>query len=178
VTKSTTLGAILLAAFACACGSDPTPPPQAPTGPLGPPPAAPQAQAPLPGQDPTQSNLNISDEIRRACGISDAEAYFAFNSANVRPSDRAVLKKLADCFTTGPLKGRLMRLVGHADPRGEEEYNMALGEKRAANVKKSIANEGLNADQIQTVSRGELDATGVDEASWARDRRVDIMLGN
>lgn len=161
------------------CGSDPTPPPAAPTGDM-PPPAAP-APAPAsekPGDDPTQSDINISDEIRRACGISDAEAHFAFNSASVRESDRAILKKLAVCFSTGPLKGREMRLVGHADPRGESEYNMVLGDRRASNVKNAIAQEGLAAERIATTSRGEMDATGTDEASWARDRRVDVMLGN
>lgn len=162
------------------CGSDPTPPPAAPTGDTMPPPVTP-APAPAPekpGDDPTQSNINIADEIRRACGISDAEARFAFNSARVREADRAILKKLAVCFSTGPLKGREMRLVGHADPRGESEYNMVLGDRRASNVKSAIAREGLAEDRIATTSRGEMDATGTDEASWAKDRRVDVMLGN
>ena len=130
------------------------------------------------GKDPNRSTLNISDEIRRACGITDAEAYFGFDSANVRPSDRAVLRKLADCFTTGPLKGRQMRLVGHADPRGDYDYNMVLGGKRAENVKRVIATEGMEAGRIDTTSRGEMDATGTDEATWAQDRRVDVVLGD
>lgn len=145
-------------------------------------PPPPVVQAPVepekPGDDPTRSNINISDEIRRACGISDHEAYFAFNSARVRPQDEVVLKKLADCFATGPLKGRLMRLVGHADPRGEAEYNMVLGGRRADNVASAISQQGLAAKQITTTSRGELDATGTNEASWAKDRRVDVVLGN
>ena len=130
-----------------------------------------------PGDDPSRSNINISDEIRKACGITDTEAFFAYDSANVRPQDRAVMKKLADCFSTGALKGREMRLVGHADPRGEEEYNMVLGGRRADNVKSSIVAEGLSAAKIATTSRGKLDATGTDEAGWAKDRRVDVVLG-
>lgn len=161
-----------------ACSSDPTPPPATPAAATEEP--APQAEpaSEKPGDDPRQSDVNISDEIKRACGISDAEARFAFNSAQVRDEDKAILKKLADCFSTGALKGREMRLVGHADPRGEAEYNMVLGGRRADNVKSAIVSAGLAEKQIATSSRGEMDATGTDEASWARDRRVDVLLGD
>jgi len=161
-----------------ACGSDPPPPAKAP--PPAPPPA-PAAVAPAPekpGDIPTRSNISISEDIKKACGISDAEAHFGYDSANVRPQDKAVLTKLATCFMTGPLKGRTMRLVGHADPRGDEEYNMVLGGRRGDNVKGAIAEAGMDATRMATTSRGEMDATGTDEAGWERDRRVDIMLGN
>lgn len=161
-----------------ACGSDPTPPPASPSGTTEEPAAQAEPQSEKPGDDPRQSDVNISDEIKRACGITDAEARFAFNSARVREQDKAILKKLADCFSTGALKGREMRLVGHADPRGEPEYNMVLGGRRADNVKSAIVTAGLADKQVATSSRGEMDATGTDEASWARDRRVDVMLGN
>jgi peptidoglycan-associated lipoprotein len=169
----------LSTAVTAGCGSDASPPPKAPTGgsvvtTSNPTPPPPPEKA---GDVPTQSNINISDEIRKACGITDAEAFFSYDSANVRPQDNAVLKKLADCFMTGPLKGRELRLVGHADPRGEEEYNMVLGGRRADNVKTAIVGQGMNADKIATTSRGKLDATGTDEASWAKDRRVDVVLG-
>ena len=89
-----------------------------------------------------------------------------------------MLTKLATCFTTGPLKGREMRLVGHADNRGEDDYNMLLGQKRADNVKGAIVAAGMTAAKALTTSRGELDATGSDEPSWSKDRRVDIVLGS
>ncbi len=173
------LSSSIALSLATACGSDPPPPavtPTAGTAANTPPPPPPKALE-KPGDIPTQSNINISDEIRKACGITDTEAFFAYDSANVRASDKAVLKKLADCFSTGPLKGRELRLVGHADPRGEEEYNMVLGGRRADNVKSAIAAEGLSAAKIATTSRGKLDATGSDEAGWAKDRRVDVVLG-
>jgi peptidoglycan-associated lipoprotein len=158
-----------------ACGSDPPPPPASP------PPSPPPVEEPLPikqGDDPKVSSINISEDIKKACGITDAEAFFAFDSANIRESDRAVLKKLAVCFSTGPLKGRQMRLVGHADPRGDEEYNRVLGQRRADNVKGAIASQGMDSAKIATTSRGEDDATGTEETTWTRDRRVDIMLGD
>ncbi len=162
-----------------ACGSDPPPPAAAPSGPAAQPTAVAMPPAPpeKAGDVPSRSNINISEDIRKACGITDSEAFFAYDSANVRPQDKAVLQKLAACFSTGPLKGRQMRLVGHADPRGDEEYNMTLGNRRADNVKSAIVEAGLAAGQIATTSRGEMDATGTDDASWEKDRRVDVMLG-
>jgi peptidoglycan-associated lipoprotein len=139
---------------------------------------APAPKNDKPDDNPARSAINISDEIRKACGISDTDAHFDYDSANVRPQEKIILKKLADCFSTGPLKGRQMKLVGHADPRGEEEYNMVLGGRRADNIKSAIAAEGLDQGKIATTSRGELEASGTDDASWAKDRRVDIMLGN
>ena len=167
---------LLSTAVAAGCASDPPPAPAAPTVTATTAPPPPKALE-KPGDDPNKSNINISDEIRKACGITDTEAFFAYDSANVRPQDKGVLKKLADCFSTGPLKGRELRLVGHADPRGEEEYNMVLGGRRADNVKSAIAAQGLSAAKIATTSRGKLDATGTDEPSWAKDRRVDVVLG-
>jgi peptidoglycan-associated lipoprotein len=174
--------ALLLASMvALACGSDPKPPPAAPAtsarAPVKPTPAPePLADDKKKTDVPSRSQINISDEIRKACGISDADAYFAFDSANIRPQDHKVLAQLADCFATGPLKGRNMRLVGHADPRGDGEYNMVLGGRRAENVKEFIGQKGLGSNRMETTSRGEMDSTGTDESGWSRDRRVDILL--
>jgi peptidoglycan-associated lipoprotein len=71
-----------------------------------------------------------------------------------------------------------MSLVGHADPRGEAEYNLSLGGLRADGVKSAIVSARLDQRQITTTSRGELDARGTDEASWQQDRRVDVLLVN
>jgi peptidoglycan-associated lipoprotein len=71
-----------------------------------------------------------------------------------------------------------MRLVGHADPRGEPEYNMVLGGRRSDNVKSYLVRKGLPDAQAETTSRGEMDAVGTDDTTWAEDRRVDIALAN
>ena len=125
---------------------------------------------------PTESRVVIAENIRQACGISDDDAYFAFDSARIRQQDHGVLAQLATCFDTGPMKGRVMRLIGHADPRGSSEYNMVLGSTRAESVRLYLANEGLSEEQMQTTSRGAMDAVGTDEVSWAHDRRVDVAL--
>jgi peptidoglycan-associated lipoprotein len=139
---------------------------------------APSTQSAAAGEDATTANVNISDEIRRACGLTDAEAYFAYNSDRVRERDAGVLDKLARCFKDGPLAGRTMRLVGHADPRGDEEYNLVLGGRRAATVQRVLVARGLDSTRVSATSRGEMEAEGDDEAGWARDRRVDVFLGD
>jgi peptidoglycan-associated lipoprotein len=88
----------------------------------------------------------------------------------------AALDALARCFISGPLKGKGMRLVGHADPRGEVEYNLALGQQRAGSVSDFIARKGLESGRMATSSRGEFEATGTDEDGWALDRKVEIFL--
>ena len=101
---------------------------------------------------------------------------FTFDDATLPADERSVLHQIATCVTTGPLKGRSLHLVGRADPRGEQEYNMALGGSRANTVKSYLTQDGVSAAQISTTSRGKLDATGTNEQGWQQDRRVDIDL--
>jgi peptidoglycan-associated lipoprotein len=162
--------ALILSGTAIACSKAEQPPPRAPIAPV--------ARTEPPVASPTRSVVNISDDIRKACGLSDADAHFAFDSAKVSSSDHPVLRKLVTCFSSGNLANRTMRLVGHADPRGGEEYNLVLAGSRAAGVKEFLVGQGLRDAQATTTSRGEMDAKGIDEGSWAEDRRVDILLAN
>ncbi len=164
--------ALLVVSTATGCGKEATPEPETPATAE----PAPVASDDKSTDDPAKSNLDVSEEIMKACGLTSDEAHFSYNSAKVSDKDSGIFKKLADCFSTGPLKGRTMRLVGHADPRGEPEYNIALGGRRADNVAGAIKKAGLAESQMETTSRGELDARGTDEASWAADRRVAIVL--
>lgn len=159
-----------------ACGGE-TPPPKA-ADTAKPSPAAPPNQLPpQPPDSPTASAVRISDEIVKACGINEPDAYFAFDSANLRPQDAKVLLQVVTCFSTGPLKGRSLKIVGHADPRGGSDYNMTLGQSRADSVASYLVKKGMDKSKTESSSRGAMDATGSDEPSWARDRRVDMMLG-
>jgi len=126
----------------------------------------------------TASNIHIDDAIRKACGIDDSNAYFGFDSANVTSDAAKPLDQVATCFISGPLKGKKMQLVGHADPRGDSDYNFALAQSRADSVGKYLSVKGVGKDQISSTSRGALDATGTDEPSWSKDRRVDILLAS
>ena len=152
------------------CAGKETPPPVAPAGNTQP------TEAKPPKQTVQPTSIHVSDEIRQACNLADTEAYFDFDSARIRPTEDQALKKIVDCFVTGPLSGRELVLVGHADPRGDDEYNVALGGRRSDAVAKELIARNLNRQQVSTTSRGEMEATGVDEAGWAKDRRVEIQL--
>jgi peptidoglycan-associated lipoprotein len=137
------------------------------------------SSAPAPTQARnSDQQINISADIRKQCDIDDADRApkFDFDSSQLASNDRDILVQVARCFTTGPLKGRSMALTGRADPRGEAEYNMNLGESRATSVRTYLANLGVNGSRMSETSRGALDATGHDEESWRRDRRVDVTL--
>lgn len=136
----------------------------------------PVASAPM-ATNATRSVIVVSKGIQEACGLSGASAYFEFDSARVSTAGDGLLKKLADCFVSGPLTGEAMVLVGHADSRGSDEYNMVLGSRRAESVKSALQGFGLNGSAISTSTRGEIEATGVDADSWADDRRVDVTTG-
>jgi peptidoglycan-associated lipoprotein len=159
------------------CGGD-TPPAKAPDTAM--PPPAPSATNRLPEKapdSPTASAVRISDEIVKACGIHEPDAYFAFDSSNLRPEDSHVLEQIIVCFTRGPLSGRALKLVGHADPRGGSDYNITLGQSRADAVAAYMVGKGMTKSKTESTSRGAMDSTGTDEPTWARDRRVDMMLG-
>ncbi len=156
--------------MASGCGGDAVPEPRSP---------ADRRAAPATTVDPgprSTSTVQIAADIRKACGIAETDAHFPFDSATVLERDRRVLGQLATCFVSGPLAGRGMRLVGHTDPRGDTDFTFVPGGQRADSVKGVLLGQGLPAERVASTSRGELDADGVDEASWRDDRRVDVML--
>lgn len=179
-----TLPALILSATALAvvagCGSDPQPPVK--TGGETTTPsvnAAPTKAAAAPKQvdtaKPTSGSIHIEDKILKACGTIPM-ARFAFDSTSIEGDAAKALDALAQCFVSGPLKGQAMRLIGHADPRGETEYNLALGHKRAGSVGEYLTKKGMEQGKISTTSKGEFEASGIDEEGWARDRKVEVFL--
>lgn len=169
----TSLLALGLASVACSKDK----PPVAPVAPPAATTAAPTEAddvSKIPEKSHELGNIQLGPKLAKLCDIPIA--YFAFDSANLSSDASGALDALAACFTTGPAKGKGMRIVGHADPRGETQYNFALGQRRAGSVEKHITDRGVPAAQVESSSQGELDATGTDEASWAKDRKVEIFL--
>jgi peptidoglycan-associated lipoprotein len=165
--------AVTAAAAGVACNHD-TPPPVTP--PATTPTAAPTvSSAENKKADPA---VNVSKEIMDACNITTSASApkFDFDSSDLSSAEKDILGQVARCLTTGPLKGRNVKLVGRADPRGEQEYNMELGENRASSVKKYLVGLGVEKGRMALSSRGALDATGKDETTWRLDRRVDLSL--
>ena len=172
------------AALAAGCTSEPKLPPRMAAAGTMASDATPRAAAAAPAALPparqdvrtsTSGSIHIDERIVRACGNLPV-AHFAFDSAAVEPAAAAILDVLARCFTTGALAGHNMLLTGHTDPRGELEYNMALGQRRSGSVAAYLTGRGMAKGHLSTTSHGELDASGMDEEGWARDRKVDITL--
>jgi peptidoglycan-associated lipoprotein len=136
--------------------------------------------------DANKSNLSVGSDVKQACGIQEAkrapvlgqQPKFDFDSYDLTVDEKQVLDQVAECLTRGALKGKSVTLVGHADPRGENEYNMALGAYRASAVKNYLGDKGVEQVRMKETSRGAIDATGTDEGGWREDRRVDITLAN
>ena len=105
-----------------------------------------------------------------------ADVNFDYNMYNLRPEAQDILKKGAPAY----LKYRDYKLVveGHCDERGTAEYNLALGEKRANEAAKYLADLGIEKERIKTISYGKempLDQ-GHDEAAWAKNRRAHFVI--
>jgi peptidoglycan-associated lipoprotein len=100
--------------------------------------------------------------------------YFDYDSFDVRPEFRATLEAHARYLGTN--RSRRVALEGHTDERGGREYNLALGQKRAEAVRRSLSLLGVTEAQMEAVSFGEEKpaAVGMDEASFARNRRVEF----
>ena len=101
--------------------------------------------------------------------------YFEYDSFTVRDQYANAVRSNAEYLAKS---NAALELDGNADERGSREYNMALGQKRADAVKRTLTALGAKADRIDTISFGEdkPKATGRDESSWAENRRVDFVL--
>ena len=172
-----------VAAFALGCGSDPAVAPKTaalsqPITPVVVRVAMPDKTGVKPNStSPSYGMVSIDDRIMKACG-DIPKMHFAFDSADIGAEASGALVALARCFTTGALAGRQMKLIGHADMRGETEYNFGLGQKRAGSVAEYLAKKGLDSGRINTSSHGEIEATGTDEDTWAQDRNVEVLLAD
>ncbi len=107
--------------------------------------------------------------------LSKRVIYFDYDKDAVRSEFAELVQAHAAYLSQN--RGRKIRLEGHADERGSREYNMALGQRRADAVRKAAAVLGVGNDRIETISFGEdkPKSNGHDEASWAQNRRVEIV---
>jgi peptidoglycan-associated lipoprotein len=117
--------------------------------------------------DVTGSELQQPDAMSRI-------VYFDYDSFEVRPDYAATLEANARYLKADT--SRRVALEGHTDERGGREYNLALGQKRAEAVRRSLALLGVSESQMEPVSFGEEKpaAMGYDEDSYAKNRRVEL----
>lgn len=102
--------------------------------------------------------------------------YFDFDKSNIRDDQKARLEGNAD-FLKGN-SGMKITIEGNCDERGTNEYNIALGERRAQTAKKYLMNLGVSSANLYTVSYGEEQPLlyGHDEYSWSQNRRDDFVI--
>ncbi|MCY7316402.1 MAG: peptidoglycan-associated lipoprotein Pal [Rubrivivax sp.] len=128
-----------------------------------------------------QSSVSTVDLANRADGSNALNAalaqrivYFDFDSFAIKDEYKPVLDGHARVLSRENAK-RLV-IEGHTDERGGREYNLALGQKRAESVLRSLALLGVQDKQLEAVSFGEERpaATGADESTWAKNRRAEL----
>lgn len=110
-----------------------------------------------------------------ALQVGNQSYYFDFNENTVHDSDMASIKVQADYLNSHP-RAKVL-LTGNTDERGSREYNIGLGDRRARAVAAVLEADGVNQNQITTVSYGAEKpvALGHDATSWAQNRRVDLI---
>lgn len=107
--------------------------------------------------------------------LAKRSIYFDYDDSLLNGAAKPVIEAHGQYLTTN--KARKIVIQGNADERGGAEYNLALGQKRAEAVRKSLTLLGVAESQMEAVSFGEEKpkAAGNDETSWAENRRADIV---
>lgn len=146
-----------------------------------PPPVEVKPQPPAPvvedkHEDPllSQDLQVVNDELRRR-GFSP-DVYFEYDESSLSEDARGKLARNADLLKS---QGQFMvTLEGHADERGTNEYNLALGERRANAVRDYLGSLGVSGDRLRTISYGEERpvCTQHEESCWSQNRRAHLVI--
>jgi len=168
------------AGLAAACGGKPAPEQPAPEPTAAPAPAP----TPVPTDDSAErARLDRERLAREATERSKAVAAdlaaminFEYDQAMVRSSDQGTLDRKAAVLAANP--NVRLQISGHADERGSDEYNLALGNRRAAAAKRYLENKGIDASRMEVVSYGEERPLnpGHDETAYAQNRRDEFQV--
>jgi peptidoglycan-associated lipoprotein len=102
--------------------------------------------------------------------------YFSYDSSQVATAERPKIEAVADYLKQN--NSVAVIIEGHCDERGSNEYNLALGERRALAARSYLSGLGISSDRIQTKSYGEEKpaAPGHDESAWSANRRAEFVL--
>jgi len=147
-----------------------------------PPPRA-SAPAPAPVVQKAPAPVKISEEEMRARektsamqALMNEDVYFDYDSAALAPAAQEILKKKA--VALNKYSNISITIEGHCDERGTNEYNLALGERRAESAKKFLIDLGLAASRFTTISYGEEKPVGTssNEEAWVKNRRAHFVL--
>ena len=165
----------LVAVAAVACRREPEPEP------------VPMPVVPMVNQDSIDAanRARVEAEARARAAMEAARAafataiYFDYDKSELKPEARTMLDaKLPLLRANANVR---IRIAGHTDDRGSDEYNIALSQRRAASAKRYLVDQGIAADRIDVAGFGEdrAAAMGTGEENWARNRRdeFEIIVG-
>ncbi len=164
------LAAALGVAFIVGCSKKPPPPP-----PPEPAPPAVSAPAPTPAPEPqVDTAAERRARIEARMGETFQPIYFAFDQSALSEQGKTIAEGVARLLQDAP--EMTVRIEGHADEQGTNEYNLALGERRALAVQQYLVSYGINAGRISVISYGEEKpaADGKDESAWSLNRRAEF----
>ena len=105
-----------------------------------------------------------------------ARILFEYDQAELSEQARATLDAKVPLLNANP--GMRIRVAGHTDDRGSDEYNLALGQRRAAAAKRYLVQRGIDAGRIEVISLGEEQPAtpGSDESAWSQNRRAEFEI--
>lgn len=175
--RGTLVAAVVLAALPACRRSAPPPAPAPEPAPaaVAPAPTPPPPPAPAPvaatAEDPAVVAARAAAER-----LGRAVVYFAYDDADLDDRARGTLAEVREQLATAP--ALVVRIEGHTDERGSEEYNLALGMRRAAAVQRYLAGQGVAASRMNIVSLGEERPAsgGSDESAWSQNRRAVFVV--
>jgi len=124
--------------------------------------------APLPTEDDLFARLSL-DDLNKQAPLGDV--YFDFDRSDLRPDGEATLQRNAAWLKRWPTTK--VRIEGMADPRGTNDYNIRLGQRRSDTVRDYLVAQGIDPSRLESQSTGEenLFCTEQTEGCWARNRR-------
>lgn len=124
-----------------------------------------------------QTSRNFADWIADVDAFKDQTVYFDYDKANVKPGEIEKLREVARRMKSS-FQGKALRIEGHCDERGTEEYNRTLGDKRAQAIRELLASEGLDPTMMPTITLGEDKPAdpGHSEAAFSKNRRGELVL--
>ena len=128
------------------------------------------------GSEPGMGGGLSAEERAAIQKITDGRVFFAFDKFEIKPEGKTVLKEKAELMKQFPRVR--VRIEGNCDARGTQEYNLALGERRARAAYEYLVMLGVNPDQMEMISFGKerpaVEGTG--PAVWAKNRRDDFRV--
>jgi peptidoglycan-associated lipoprotein len=117
-------------------------------------------------------------ERRRVMSILAEQVHFDFDKSDIRPDAEEVLQRKVSVLREYP--AITLRIEGHCDERGSNEYNLALGQRRAESVRRYLASYGIQTGRFSTISYGEERplVRASNEDAWAQNRRAEFDVTN